>query len=221
MANFWRMDINGRSFEKHAKRCNLCIRWHVLYSLSCLAHGSITMRWCVAYIHDPDTTLTLTSRSNLYIFYINLYPPPPWTNFRGVCVYINHSVCPSVCAYSCPAISFVGFDIGLPYLALWCITMTRCVAYIDDPGSTLNFDRKVKLIGLLKCFCVRRITIIWFDIGLSYFGTWVYHHENMWQVHSYSGFDVDIWSQGQIYRLLLCVLARLLTAVSFDSGLPY
>ena len=57
---------------------------------------------------------------------------------------------------------------------------------------------------------------------LIIFGTWVYHHENMWQVHSYSGFDVDIWSHGlKAYRLLLCVLARLLTAVSFDSGLPY
>ena len=58
-------------------------------------------------------------------------------------------VCPSVCA-----------DL--------CITMRRCVAYIHDPDTTLNFDLKVKFIGFLTCFRVQPITFFWFDIGLPY-----------------------------------------------------
>ena len=44
-------------------------------------------------------------------------------------------------------ITFFWIDIGLPYLACNCITMIRCVAYIHDPDTTLNFDLKVKFIG--------------------------------------------------------------------------
>ena len=53
---------------------------------------------------------------------------------------------------------------GLPYLAHGCITIRRCVAYIHDPDTTLNFDLKVKFI----CLCVRAITFSWFDIGLPH-----------------------------------------------------
>ena len=41
------------------------------------------------------------------------------------------------------------FCIGLAYLAHGCITMRRCVAYIHDPDTTLNFDLKVKFIGFM------------------------------------------------------------------------
>ena len=33
------------------------------------------------------------------------------------------------------------------------------------------------------------------------FGTLVYHHERMCQVHSWSWYDIDLWPQGQIYRV--------------------
>ena len=48
-------------------------------------------------------------------------------------------------------ITFLWFDIGLPFLAHGCITMRQCVAYIHDPDTTLNFDLKVKYIESLKC----------------------------------------------------------------------
>ena len=63
-------------------------------------------------------------------------------------------------------ITFLWFDIGLSYLAHGYITMRRCVAYIHDPDTTLNFDLKVKFIGFLTCFRVRPITF--FGLTLAY-----------------------------------------------------
>ena len=96
----------------------------------------------------------------------SLYPPR--TKFRGV--YRNHSVCPSVrlsvrpsvCPSVCLSvrlqirvrpITFLWFDIGLPYLAHGCITIRQCVAYIHDPD--LTFDLKVKFIGFMTLLCVQ------------------------------------------------------------------
>ena len=97
---------------------------------------------------------------------------PPWTKCKG---YIGTtlsvrlsvccpSVCQSVCADSCPAHNFF-FGLTLAY-HIWHIGVS--VAYIHDPDTTLNFDLKVKFIGFLTCFCVRPITIFWFDTGLPY-----------------------------------------------------
>ena len=36
---------------------------------------------------------------------------------------------------------------------------------------------------------------------LTIFGTWVYHHETMCSVHSWSRYDLELWPQGQIYRV--------------------
>ena len=66
----------------------------------------------------------------------------------------------------------VWFDISLPYLAHRCITMRRCVKYIHNPDTTLNFDLKVKFIGFLTCFRVRPITSFLIDIGLPYLAHW-------------------------------------------------
>ena len=63
-------------------------------------------------------------------------------------------------------ITFLWFDIGLPYMAHGCITMRRCVVYIHDPDTTLNFDLKVQFIGFLTCFRVR--FIIFFGLTLAY-----------------------------------------------------
>ena len=96
-----------------------------------LAHGCITMTRCVAYIHDPDTTL----------------------NFDLKVKFIGFLTC-----FRVRPITFLWFDIGIPYLEHGCITMRRCVAYIHDPDTTLNFDLKAKVIGFLTCFRVRPIT---------------------------------------------------------------
>ena len=83
-------------------------------------------------------------------------------------MYRNHFVCLSGCPSGgvdlCPPHNYFCFDIVLPYLAHGCITIGRCVAYIHDPDTTLNFDLKVKFI----CLCVRAITFSWFDIGLPH-----------------------------------------------------
>ena len=55
---------------------------------------------------------------------------------------------------------------------------------------------------------------------LTIFSTWVYHHEKMWHVNSRSQFDVDLWPQGQIYRLLSCLHVWPITSVSFNIGIP-
>ena len=56
---------------------------------------------------------------------------------------------------------------------------------------------------------------------LTIFGIWVFHHEKMWHIQLCFWFDVDLWPQGQIYRLLSCLHVRLVTSVRFDIGLPY
>ena len=36
---------------------------------------------------------------------------------------------------------------------------------------------------------------------LTIFGTWVYHHETMCRGHSWSRYNLELWPQGQIYRV--------------------
>ena len=56
---------------------------------------------------------------------------------------------------------------------------------------------------------------------LTIFGIWVFHHEKMWHIQLCFWFDVDLWPQGQIYRLLSCLHFRLVTSVRLDIGIPY
>ena len=101
-------------------------------------------------------------------------------------------------------ITFFWFDIGLPYLAHGCITMRRCVAYIHDPDTTMNFDLKVIINRVFDTFSSRAHDhfLIWH--WLTIFGTW-----KMWHVHSCSGFDVVLCPQCQIYRVLSCLNVRI------------
>ena len=62
---------------------------------------------------------------------------------------VRLSVRPSICLsvrlsvqIGVRPITFLWFDIGLPYLAHGCITMRRYVTYIHDPDTTLTFDLK-------------------------------------------------------------------------------
>ena len=121
---------------------------------------------CLKYCRFQKGILNNCLSVKLMKFLYFQFLSPPWTKFRGV--YRNHSVCPSVCADSCPAHNFFWFDIGLPYLAHGCNTIRRCVTYIHDPDTTLNFDLKVKFIGFLTCFHVRPTIYFWIDISLPY-----------------------------------------------------
>ena len=55
---------------------------------------------------------------------------------------------------------------------------------------------------------------------LTIFVTWVYHHESMYHIHSWSWYYVDLWPQGQIYRVYdiwICVRASAFS--SFDIAI--
>ena len=98
------------------------------------------------------------------MYFTSLYPRERSSEgYIGITLSVHRSVQVPVLP-----ITFLWFDIVLPYLAHGCITMRRCVTYIHDPDTTLNFYLKVKFIGVLTCFCVRPITFFWIDIGLPY-----------------------------------------------------
>ena len=109
--------------------------WHVFMSgcnffcfdisFPYLAHGCITMRGCVVYIHDPDMMLTLDVKVKFIGF------------LTCQCVWLVNSVC---------------FDIGLPYLAHECINTRQHVVYIHDLCMTLTFDLYVGGGGFLSEF---------------------------------------------------------------------
>ena len=55
--------------------------------------------------------------------------------------------------------------------------------------------------------CVRSITFVLPWHWPIILGSWVYHHEKMCLVHSWSWYDVDLWPQGRIcrvYDMALC-----------------
>ena len=60
-------------------------------------------------------------------------------------------------------VTFVCFDVGIPYLANGSITTRGCVAYIHDP-DTLIFDLKVTFIGFMIWLCVPVTAFLSFDI---------------------------------------------------------
>ena len=84
-----------------------------------LAHGSITMRGCVKYINDSDTTLTFDLKVKFKVF------------MTWLCVQES---------------AFLSFDIVIVCLASECITMVRCVAYIHELCMTFIFDINIKII---------------------------------------------------------------------------
>ena len=108
-----------------------------------LAHGCITMRQCVAYIHDPGTTLTFDLKVK-FTGFLTCLPVRP--------------------------VTFVCFDISILYLAHGSNTMRQCVTNIHDPDTALTFDLNVKIIGFLTWLCVWSTAFfLSFDIVIPYF----------------------------------------------------
>ena len=145
--------------------------WHWL---PYLAHGFITIRRCVAYNHDQDTTLNYWPEGQNRVLTCFRVRPITflknwhWLNILGTWVCHHKTMC---CVHSWsrfevdllpqgkiyrPLLSlhvrplpFVDFDISIPYLAHGSFTMRECVKYIHDPDTTLNFDLKVKFYYVL------------------------------------------------------------------------
>ena len=100
-----------------------------------LAHGSITMRGCVKYIHGPNTMLTF----DLKVKFIGF--------MTWLCV---------------QALAFLSLDILLLCLAHECNTIVPCVAYIHEFCITLTFDLNIKIIASAASSydnaCTKRVT---------------------------------------------------------------
>ena len=95
-----------------------------------LAHGSIYVRECVKYIHDPNTTLTF----NLKVKFISL-----WHDFVFR-----------------PQL-FLSLGIVILCLALEFITMVQSVTYIHELCLTLTFDfnkKNIFTMGLTMARCI-------------------------------------------------------------------
>ena len=90
--------------------------------------------------------------------------------------------------------------------------MIRCVVYIHDPNRHWSLTSRSN-----SCICFWPITSVYFDIDIPYFGTWVYHHERMCCVPSWSWYYVDLWLQGQIYRVYDMALCSGHSFLSFDT----
>ena len=99
---------------------------------------------------------------------------PRERKFRGV--YRNHSICPSVqpsvCADSCLTHNYFLVWHWLTIFGTWVYhhetglgLRVRCVGYIHDPDTTLNFDVKVKFPGFLTCFCIQPKTFFYFTLS--------------------------------------------------------
>ena len=143
--------------------------FYCLLSLMTSLTSEVTMLVCLKFCRFQKGILNncLSVKLMKFIYFQLLYHP--WTKFRGV--YRNHSVCLSVCLsvqIRVRPITFLWFDIGLPYLAYGCMTIRGCVTYIHDPDTTLNFDVKVKFIGFLTCCPVWPIIYFWIDISLPH-----------------------------------------------------
>ena len=84
-----------------------------------------------------------------------------------------------------------------------------------------------KYIGITLSVClsvclqirVRPITFFLVRHWLTIFGAWVYHHETMCRVHSWSQYDVYLWLQSRIYRVYEMALCKSAAFLSFDIAM--
>ena len=56
---------------------------------------------------------------------------------------------------------------------------------------------------------------------LTIFGTWISHHATMCRVHSWSRYELELWPQGQIYRVFDMFSIQPKAFSWFDIGSPY
>ena len=97
------------------------------------------------------------------------------------------------------SIIFFWFDIGLPYV--WHMGVSPW----EDVSQTFNIDLwpQGQIYRFLLCLCVQpswNFCLLWHWHTL-FAHAWVYHHERMCRIYSWSWYDVDLWPQCQIYRI--------------------
>ena len=143
----------------------------------------------------------------------------------GICL----SVCLSVCL--CRFVSAHNFFLVWHWFTLFGIWGyhhdTKCRVYSWSRYDLELWPQSQIYRGFDMFSCpVHNFLGVWH--WLTIFGTWVNHHETMCRVHSWSRYNLDLWPQGQIYRLLghirlllSCLHVRPVTSVCFDIGISY
>ena len=155
------------------------------------------MKWGLTIEIVAEKLRNLLKWTNIFI--------PPRTKFRGV--YRNYSVCPSVRLSVRPSvlmsvqicvqpITFLWFDIGLPVYQHETMCRVHSWSWYD-----LELWPQGQIYRVFDMFSCPAINFFLDWHWLTIFGTWMYHHQTMCRVHSWSWFNVDLWPQGQIYRV--------------------
>ena len=168
------------------------------FGLPYLAHGSITMRGGVRYIHDSNRTLNFDLKE-----------------FKEV-----------LTCFCVLPITFVCFDTSIPYLAHGSNTKREYVAFIHDPDMMLTFDLKVKFIVLCfghsfyvywhspaisgTCFGYS-FYVYWHSPTIS--GTWVYHHRIKCHKHLWPLYDFDLGPQYRYYIFNMNCMGKIIFAL--------
>ena len=133
-----------------------------------------------------------------FLFFECLYPHER-SSWRYI--EISLSVCPSVCADSCPAHNFLWVWHWLTIFGTWVYHHeTMCHVHIwslFDIGLWSQ-GQIYRVFDMFSC-PAHNFFMVW--QWLTIFGTWMYHHETMCHVHSWSRYDLELWPQGQIYRV--------------------
>ena len=109
--------------------------------ISNLADWSITMRGCVKFIHDPETTLNFDLKVKFIGFDMfsclahNFFWVWHWPTIFGTWVYHQEEDM----TFFRPHL-FLSFGLVILCSACGCITMVRCVTYSHELCMTLTFD---------------------------------------------------------------------------------
>ena len=128
-----------------------------------LAHGCITMRWCLAFIHDLDK-VKFIGFCHVFMFKLKLcfdigitYLADGSITLKGCVTHIHDpdttmtfdlklKLIWFMTCLCVQASAFLSFDIVILCFARECITMVRCVVYIHELFITMAFDLNIKII---------------------------------------------------------------------------
>ena len=127
-----------------------------------------------------------------------IIPPTNEGGYIGITLSVRLSVCPSVCADSCLAHNFFMLWHWLTIFGTWVYqheTMCRVHSWSRYDLELWPQGQIYRVFDMFSCLA-HNFFLDWH--WLTIFGTWMYHHQTMCRLHSWSRFNVDVWPQGQI-----------------------
>ena len=98
---------------------------------------------------------------------------------------------------------FKSFHVSFKVNRLTDGTHSQSIDELNDQASLYRLPPPpwTKSVPLSVQFRFRPITFYWVCHWHTLFGKWVHHHEIMCRVHSWSWYNIDLSTQGQIYRV--------------------